>query len=476
MFLNQSCFSQKTKATPKDRQCGNTKPVQINRYPAGGPVKIVRPQIEGERCRQMSTVARVQKCTLAYSCSLGFRRWRRFISPSIAVLINCPVLSPGALTCSIPLMMSCVILAVTDCDLAFFDPVAMSTPLGCWCKTIYRKKRLLKALTCKTPCFYLVSYTLFYSKVKTKPGSVGALTGLLTTNQPESIEVAMRNNNTQREKILLFAACNAYVQCTAWRTSIAVFVHISAISRMRHAAHNGAVFFDGVGMASTDAITNDTPRRPSMVGCYVYLSGYAYPGWYGILLIISQCITSDRPIMVLLVGERSRSLANLLAGLPIPASDATITTVKKCLRTYNGLGYVYPAPHKTGAGRSNPNMYKATPDAASVFFVVRYTRHSMVWYAIQQQSYNRRSTAILSYHAAHNGAMCAPYDGLPSGSRSRNRTSRRPRMVTLAGQPQGWPVSLYAGIATPVNVTAPIERSNSSGDSLNLYKEAVYHG
>lgn len=29
-------MSHKTKATPKDRQCGNTKPVQINRYPAGG--------------------------------------------------------------------------------------------------------------------------------------------------------------------------------------------------------------------------------------------------------------------------------------------------------------------------------------------------------------------------------------------------------------------------------------------------------
>ncbi|HIB1578301.1 TPA: ash family protein [Salmonella enterica subsp. enterica serovar Muenchen] len=148
----------------------------------------------------------------------------------------------------------------------------------------------------------------------------------------------------------------------------------------------------------------------------------------------------------------------------------------KALDRLNCWRYAYPAPHKTGAGRCNPNMYKATPDAASVFFVVRYTRYSMVWYAIQQQSYNRRSTAILSYHAAHNGAMCSPYDGLPSGSRSRNRTSRRPRMVTLAGQPQGWPVSLYAGIATPVNVTAPIERCNSSGDSLNLYKEAVYHG
>lgn len=253
----------------------------------------------------------------------------------------------------------------------------------------------------------------------------------------------MRNNNTQREKILLFAACNAYVQCTAWRTSIAVFVHISAISRMRHAARNGAVFFDGVGMASTDAITNDTPRRPSMV---------------------------------LLVGERSRSLANLLAGLPIPASDATSTTVKKCLRTYNGLGYVYPAPHKTGAGRSNPSKLSATPDAASVFFVVRYTRHSMAWCVLLNPVSIRIARMSTAHHAAHNGAMCAPYDGLPSGSRSRNRISRRPRMVTLAGQPQGWPVPDNTGIATPVNVTAPIERSNSSGDSVNLLSEAVYHG
>ncbi|EAM3006363.1 hypothetical protein CE658_14235 [Salmonella enterica] len=245
------------------------------------------------------------------------------------------------------------------------------------------------------------------------------------------------------EKALILTICNQYVGCMAWCPLVAVFVHISAIFMTHHAAHNGAVFFDGVGMAYTDAITNDTPRRP---------------------------------LMVLLVGERSRSLANLLAGLPIPASDATSTAVKKCLRTYNGLGYVYPAPHKTGAGICSPKLIKATPDAASVFFVVRYTHHSMVWYAIQQQSYNRRSTAILSYHAAHNGAMCAPYDGLPSGSRSRNRTSRRQRMVTLAGQPQGWPVPFIAGTANPVNVTAPIEICSSRGDSLNQIKEAVYHG
>ncbi|EGJ1636325.1 ash family protein [Salmonella enterica] len=245
------------------------------------------------------------------------------------------------------------------------------------------------------------------------------------------------------EKALILTICNQYVGYTAWRTSIAVYDHFSAISRMRHAARNGAVFFDGVGLAPTHTSTDETSRRPSMV---------------------------------LLVGERSRSLANLLAGLPIPASDATSTTAKKCLRTYNGLGYVYPAPHKTGAGRCNPKLTKATPDAASVFFVVRYTRHSMAWCTL----FNVDSAAAITHngvhHAAHNGAMCAPYDGLPSGSRSRNRTSRRPIMVTLAGQPQGWPVSFVPGIATPVNVTAPIERCNSSGDSLNQNKGGRYHG
>ncbi|EAA5440250.1 host cell division inhibitor Icd-like protein [Salmonella enterica] len=92
------------------------------------------------------------------------------------------------------------------------------------------------------------------------------------------------------EKALILTICNQYVGYTVWRTSIAVYDHFSAISRMRHAARNGAVFFDGVGLAPTHTSTDETSRRPSMV---------------------------------LLVGERSRSLANLLAGLPIPASDTT---------------------------------------------------------------------------------------------------------------------------------------------------------
>lgn len=125
------------------------------------------------------------------------------------------------------------------------------------------------------------------------------------------------------EKALILTICNQYVGGKAWCPLVAVFVHISAISMTHHAAHNGAVFFDGVGLAPTNESTDETPCRPLMVRCYVYLSGYAYPVWYGIFLIISQYITPDRPSMVLLVGERSRSLANLLAGLPIPASGAT---------------------------------------------------------------------------------------------------------------------------------------------------------
>ncbi|ECC3465511.1 host cell division inhibitor Icd-like protein [Salmonella enterica subsp. enterica] len=78
--------------------------------------------------------------------------------------------------------------------------------------------------------------------------------------------------------------------------------------------------------------------------------------------------------MVLLVGERSRSLANLLAGLPIPASDATSATVKKCLRTYNGLGYVYPAPHKTGAGFDSLNTVAGSRLISDMrFFYARKT-------------------------------------------------------------------------------------------------------
>lgn len=123
-------------------------------------------------------------------------------------------------------------------------------------------------------------------------------------------------------------------------------------------------------------------------------------------------------------------------------------SVKKHLRTHNGLGYVNPAPHKSGVGRGNPCKLKATPDAASVFFVVCYMRHLMAWCVL----FNVGSYSVITHNGTHRAALI---------------------MVTLAGQPQGWPVPFSAGISTPVNVTAPIERGNSGGDSLIKLKEAA---
>ncbi|HEI3799069.1 TPA: host cell division inhibitor Icd-like protein [Escherichia coli] len=134
---------------------------------------------------------------VGYSCSLALRRWRRLISPRMAALINCPVLSPSSFTFSMPSIISWAIRAVTDCDFAFFGPVAMSNSLCFWCKTIYTKKNYFEGLTCKTLLFYIVSYTLLMQGTETtKPRTVGAVTGLLTTNDRKSIEVAMRNHTT----------------------------------------------------------------------------------------------------------------------------------------------------------------------------------------------------------------------------------------------------------------------------------------
>ncbi|EAM2672715.1 ash family protein [Salmonella enterica] len=248
--------------------------------------------------------------------------------------------------------------------------------------------------------------------------------------------------NADKEKALHLTFCNQYVGGKAWCSLVAVYDHFSAVFMMRHAACNGAVFFDGVGVASTDSIINDAPRRPSMV---------------------------------LLVGERSRSLAILLAGLPIPASNATSTAVKKHLRTYNGLGYVNSAPYKTGAGIRTPCKYKATQDAESVFFVVCYTRHSMAWCAHLMTNSPQAFDHATVHHAAHNGGICRSIRPVNEyiDKLSTEGIFRRQRMVTLAGLPKGRPVPLYAGSSNPVNVTAPVEIRTSSGDSLHLYKEAV---
>ncbi|HBB3141919.1 TPA: host cell division inhibitor Icd-like protein [Escherichia coli] len=122
--------------------------------------------------------------------------WRRAISPRMAVTMNPALLSPSSFTDSMPSITSCGIRAVSDCDFAFFEPVAICNPLNESVRQYTHKKSYIKALACKPP-INKVTYTLLMQGAETtKPRTVGAVTGLLTTNDSKIIEVAMLNHTT----------------------------------------------------------------------------------------------------------------------------------------------------------------------------------------------------------------------------------------------------------------------------------------
>lgn len=105
---------------------------------------------------------------------------------------------------------------------------------------------------------------------------------------------------------------------------------------------------------------------------------------------------------------------------------------RSLLTSHNVLSYRLSVAPQWAIGRGNPYQYKATPDADCVFFIV--------------------VKSVPPYSAEQIRAVS---------------------MVALAGQLSGWPVSLYAGISTPVSVTTNHERGNSGGDSLIKYKEII---
>ncbi|WP_410697202.1 host cell division inhibitor Icd-like protein [Citrobacter freundii] len=104
--------------------------------------------------------------------------------------------------------------------------------------------------------------------------------------------------------------------------------------------------------------------------------------------------------------------------------------------------YSFVAVAKSTAGRENPCMLSATPDAPCVFFcvVINATeRQIMVWCAVIRVGVTLRLLHGFVHYAVKS-------------------------MVAQAGQLSGWPVSDNAGILTPVWAIAT-ERENS-GDSV----------
>ncbi len=80
-----------------------------------------------------------------YSDSLALRRWRRLISPRMAVTINCASVSFSSLTKFISLKTSRGTLAVFCCDLLLVVPVGITGLLTVRWRSVYAEKKIKKA-------------------------------------------------------------------------------------------------------------------------------------------------------------------------------------------------------------------------------------------------------------------------------------------------------------------------------------------
>lgn len=152
---------------------------------------------------------------------LGFLRWRRLISPLAAVTRKPAVLSPSSFNFSISSITSCGIRTVVICDFAFFAPVAITRSPHIRCMSVYAKRIIKKGLKCISLMCSVKNEGEIHLEI-TKPGSVGARTGPLTTNDNYTIEAAMKNNTTapQRFIFLFLAVMRANTQAHPHREQI----------------------------------------------------------------------------------------------------------------------------------------------------------------------------------------------------------------------------------------------------------------
>ncbi|MBS8952965.1 host cell division inhibitor Icd-like protein [Escherichia coli] len=147
-------------------------------------------------CKAMRRSTSHQGADSDYSDSLALRRWRRLISPRMAVTINCAVLSPVSFTCSIASTTSCGARACNFCDLLLIWSLSIS---GCLCdywNPVYTKKTKTKRLKWIPLSDYTGIQLSVYHSMQTRLKRIAVLSQPLTTNDSNSIEVAMRNHTT----------------------------------------------------------------------------------------------------------------------------------------------------------------------------------------------------------------------------------------------------------------------------------------
>lgn len=148
-------------------------------------------------CKSMRRSSSNYAADSGYSCSLALRRWRRLISPSSAETINCPVLSPSSFKFSTASAIAWGTRASSFLDFPLTAFVAISDFLVIRWLTVYTQENGKTLLTWLTPVTSMVADTFIeVIDEKTKPAGATNTNGLLTTNDNDSIEVAMRNHTT----------------------------------------------------------------------------------------------------------------------------------------------------------------------------------------------------------------------------------------------------------------------------------------
>ncbi|EID5016200.1 host cell division inhibitor Icd-like protein [Escherichia coli] len=164
-----------------------------------------------------------------YSDSLALRRWRRLISPRMAVTINCAVLSPVSFTCSIASTTSCGARACNFCDLLLIWSLSISASLCDYWNPVYTKKTKTKRLKWIPLSDYTGIQLSVYHSMQTRLKRIAVLSQPLTTNDSKSIEAAMRNHITHpqgRDSHNLNKFTWRFMQCLT--DSIAIFTVTAA--------------------------------------------------------------------------------------------------------------------------------------------------------------------------------------------------------------------------------------------------------
>ncbi|HCH7805873.1 TPA: host cell division inhibitor Icd-like protein [Escherichia coli] len=122
--------------------------------------------------------------------------WRRAISPRTAVITKAAIVSPSVFEFSISSITSWGKRIFFICDLLLIFPVAIRMSGYFEVCIHYTKRCVNKTLDTVAHLNLICTYTNDCGVCTAKPRSAGTHAGLLTTNDNESIEVAMRNHTT----------------------------------------------------------------------------------------------------------------------------------------------------------------------------------------------------------------------------------------------------------------------------------------